>query len=316
QQFYLVYSLKCCCMKRTIALARCGILLIFFLSITTFAFSQNNFRVSGKVTDDTGKPVSGATVQVKGTTIATATTTDGTFALSIPSGKSVLIITSVGLAEQEIEVNDRTEIVIAMSMGIVTSLQDVVVIGYGTQKKKNVTAAVSNFNASNLDERPVLRLDQAMVGQMAGVTVKQTSGALGRGISVQVRGTGSITAGNEPLYVVDGFPLATAAPNVSGGFSLGNPLDNINPNDIESVQVLKDAAAASIYGSRAANGVVIITTKKGKSGKVKVDFNTYVGYMEANRKMDMLSADEWVDRSKEIINAQWEASGAGRTASQ
>jgi TonB-linked SusC/RagA family outer membrane protein len=255
-------------------------------------------------------------VQVKGTTIATATTTDGTFALSIPSGKSVLVITSVGLAEQEIEVNDRAEIVIAMSMGIVTSLQDVVVIGYGTQKKKNVTAAVSNFNASNLDERPVLRLDQAMVGQMAGVTVKQTSGALGRGISVQVRGTGSITAGNEPLYVVDGFPLATAAPNVSGGFSLGNPLDNINPNDIESVQVLKDAAAASIYGSRAANGVVIITTKKGKSGKVKVDFNTYVGYMEANRKMDMLSADEWVDRSKEIINAQWEASGAGRTASQ
>ena len=151
---------------------------------------------------------------------------------------------------------------------------------------------------------------------MAGVTVKQTSGALGRGVSIQVRGTGSITAGNEPLYVLDGFPFATAAPNQSGGFATGNPLDNINPNDIESIQVLKDASAAAIYGSRAANGVVLITTKKGKSGKPKIDFNSYVGYMERSRKLDMLSPAEWVDRAKEIINAQWVASAAGRTASQ
>jgi TonB-linked SusC/RagA family outer membrane protein len=195
-------------------------------------------------------------------------------------------------------------------------LEDVVVVGYGTQKRKNVTAAVSNFNAEKLEERPVQRVDQALVGQMAGVTVKQTTGALNKGISIQVRGTGSITAGNEPLYVLDGFPLATAAPNSSGSFATGNPLDNINPNDLESVQVLKDAAAAAIYGSRAANGVVIITTKKGKRGRTKINLNSYVGYMEQSRKLDMLSAEEWVDRSKEIINATWVASGTGRTASQ
>ncbi|RYZ29555.1 MAG: TonB-dependent receptor, partial [Chitinophagaceae bacterium] len=192
----------------------------------------------------------------------------------------------------------------------------IVVIGYGTQKRRNVTSAVSNFDARALSERPVGRVDQALVGQMAGVTVKQTTGALGKGMSVQVRGSGSITAGNEPLYVIDGFPLATAAPNGSGNFSLGNPLDNINPNDIESIQVLKDAAAAAIYGSRASNGVVLITTKRGRSGKPAITLNAYTGYMERSRKLDMLNAEEWIDRSTEIINAQWVASGPGRTASQ
>ena len=122
-------------MKRKTVLARCGILLTLFLSITTFAFSQNNFRVSGKVTDDTGKPVSGASVVVKGTTIATATTTEGTFALNAPSGKSVLVVTSIGFAELEVAINDRAELTIGMTT-LATSLQDVVVVGYGTQKKE------------------------------------------------------------------------------------------------------------------------------------------------------------------------------------
>ncbi|MCH5685401.1 TonB-dependent receptor plug domain-containing protein [Niabella sp. W65] len=150
---------------------------------------------------------------------------------------------------------------------ILTSTQqqmsEVVVIGYGTQKKRNVTGAVSTLNA-NFEERPVQRVDQALVGQLSGVRVRQTTGALGKGLSVQVRGTSSISAGNEPLYVIDGFPLTPAAPNASGNYANGNPLDNINPNDIESIQVLKDAASAAIYGSRAGNGVVLITTKKVK----------------------------------------------------
>jgi TonB-dependent SusC/RagA subfamily outer membrane receptor len=142
---------------------------------------------------------------------------------------------------------------------------------------------------------------------MAGVAVKQTSGALGKGFSVQVRGSGSISAGNEPLYVIDGFPLATAAPNGAGNYANGNPLDNINPNDIENIQVLKDAAAAAIYGSRAANGVVLITTKRGKTGKPKIDFNSYVGYTERTRKLDMLSPTEWIDRFTEMVNARYVA---------
>jgi TonB-linked SusC/RagA family outer membrane protein len=172
------------------------------------------------------------------------------------------------------------------------------------------------FNAENLDERPVSRVDQAMVGQMAGVSVKQTTGSPGKGLSVQIRGTGSISAGNEPLYVIDGFPLAGANPNGSGNYASGNPLDNINPNDIESIQVLKDASSAAIYGSRAANGVVLITTKMGRSGKPRINFNAYGGYDERSKKLDMLTGEEWAERAAEMINAQWVASGTGRSASQ
>lgn len=297
------------------AIMRRWAMLSLLLGLTLVGFSQTNFKVTGKVSDESGKPIQGATIQVKGSNIGTATNQDGVFVIQAPSSTSILVISSVGFAEKEMAIEGRAEITISLT-NVAASLQDVVVVGYGTQKKKTVTAALTSFDAKNLDERPVLRLDQAMVGQMAGVLVKQTSGALGKGMSIQVRGVGSITAGNEPLYVIDGFPLASAAPNGSGNFAVGNPLDNMNPNDIESVQVLKDAAAASIYGSRAANGVVLITTKRGRSGKPQISVNSYVGYMERSRKLDMLSAEEWVDRAKEIINSTWVASGAGRTASQ
>ena len=173
---------------------------------------------------------------------------------------------------------------------------------------------MATFNTENLDEHPVPRVDQAMVGQMAGVRVKQTSGLPGRGFSVQVRGTGSIGANNEPLYVIDGFPLEVSRQNDNGGFSTGNPLDNLNPNDIESIQVLKDASAAAIYGSRGSNGVVLITTKKGRTGKAVISFNAYAGYNERVRKLDMLDAEGWIDRSIDIINTNWVKSGPGRTA--
>lgn len=301
-------------MKRKIIWARYAVLMAFMLLTSLLSYSQN-FKVTGKITDDSGKPLQGATVQVKGTKIATATTADGSFTLTAPSGNAVLVITSIGFTEQEIAINNRSEIIISMA-SLASSLSDVVVVGYGTQKKRNVTGAVATFNAANLDERPVLRVDQALVGQLAGVSVKQTSGGLGKGFQVQVRGTGSISAGNEPLYVIDGFPLATATVNGDGVFSTGNPLDNIDPNDIETIQVLKDAASAAIYGSRAANGVVLITTKKGKAGKAQINVNSYVGYIERSRKLDMLKSEEWIDRAVEIINSQWVASGAGRLATQ
>ena len=292
-------------MKRKTALARGGILLILFFSITTFAFSQNNFRVSGKVIDETGKPVSGATVTVKGTSIATATTTDGLFALNVPSGKSVLVVSSVGFTEMEVAVNDRTDISVSLA-NLATSLQDVVVVGYGTQKKRSVTGAVSKLKNENFDERPIVRVDQALVGQLAGVTVKQTYGIPGKGFSIQVRGTGSISGGNEPLYVLDGFPLSVNSSNSANGtFTTGNPLDNINPNDIESIEVLKDAAAAAIYGSRASNGVVMITTKRGQTGKPKITFNAYGGYNQASKKLEMMNGDQWIAQATEVINATY-----------
>ena len=271
--------------------------------------------LTGKITDEAGNGLPGVTVTVKGTSLSTISKSDGTYVIEIPSRKGALIFSSVGYESQEISIGNKASINLSMEISQ-KSLEDVVVIGYGTQKKRNVTGAVATYDAKNLDERPVLRVDQALVGQLAGVIVKQTSGGLGKGFEIQIRGTGSISAGNEPLYVLDGFPLATATTNGSGGFSTGNPLDNIDPNDIESIQVLKDAASAAIYGSRAANGVVLITTKKGRRGKPQISFNTYVGYLERSRKLDMLSSTEWIDRAKEIINAQWEASGAGRSASQ
>ncbi len=300
----------------------CVFITLFLLGLLVSpfsSFSQNSKTlVTGKVTDQSGNPLEGATVQVKNGTEKTATKVDGSFSLNVPV-KATLVISSIGFLDQEAGTANRTNFTVVLQKST-NNLDEVVVVGYGTQKKRNVTGAVSNFDAKNLDERPILRVDQALVGQMAGVTVKQTSGGLGKGFSVQVRGTGSITAGSEPLYVVDGFPLATAAPNGSGGYGQGNPLDNINPNDIESIQVLKDAAAASIYGSRAANGVVLITTKKGQNGKAKIILNSYVGYIERSRKLDMLNADEWIARSKEMIDAQWVASspsaGPARTGSQ
>ncbi|MBD0293897.1 MAG: TonB-dependent receptor plug domain-containing protein, partial [Flavisolibacter sp.] len=280
------------------------IMVSFLVILSTYGFAQSPFPVVGKVTNTEGQPLSGVTVQVKGSNVSTVSNANGTYQINVPSPDAELVFSSVGFVQQEAKVNSRGQINIFMAPQV-ASMENVVVIGYGTQKRRNVTAAVSNFNAENLEQRPLTRVDQALVGQMAGVQVRQTTGTPGRAFSIQVRGSGSITAGNEPLYVIDGFPLATAAPNAAGNFSTGNPLDNINPNDIESIQVLKDAAAAAIYGSRAANGVVLITTKKGRSGKPKVSLNSYSGYNAASRKLDMLNGPEWIDRAIEMINAAY-----------
>jgi TonB-linked SusC/RagA family outer membrane protein len=290
---------------------------VFFLFTFFNATAQNetgSISVTGKITDEKDNGVPGATVLVKGAARSTTAKVDGTFSINVVTGKETLVISSVGFTTQEFPLNGQTSVTIQLASAKSTTLDDVVVIGYGTQKKRNVTAATVSFDASRLDERPVTRVDQALVGQMAGVAVKQTSGALGKGFSVQVRGTGSISAGNEPLYVVDGFPLAPAAPNAAGNYASGNPLDNMNPNDIENIQVLKDAAAAAIYGSRAANGVVIITTKRGKSGKAKIEYSGNVGYVERAKKLDMLNAEEWIDRATEMINARYVAEYGNRGA--
>lgn len=254
-------------------------------------------RITGQVSDANDKEtLPGVSVTVRGTTTGTATDTEGKFTITASPGQ-VLVFRYIGYNDQQVTVGTNPVINVQMSSST-RSLEEVVVIGYGTQKKGSLTGAVATFNADNLEERPVQRVDQAMVGQMAGVNVKQTTGSPGKGMSVQVRGTGSISAGNEPLYVIDGFPLAPSAPNGSGNYASGNPLDNINPNDIESIQVLKDASSAAIYGSRASNGVVLITTRRGKSGKPKITFNAYGGTVERSKKLDMLTGEEWIDRAR------------------
>jgi TonB-linked SusC/RagA family outer membrane protein len=267
--------------------------------------AMNVFAVKGKVTDETG-PLPGVNIRLKGAQ-ATGTTTDanGNYSLSIPDGTGVLEFSFVGYATQEVAVGGRSVINVSLQPNS-KSLNEVVVIGYGTQKASNVTGAVATLKNENLDERPITRVDQALVGQLAGVTVKETSGLPGKAFSIQVRGSGSISAGNEPLYVIDGFPLTNNSTNTANGsYTGGNPLDNINPDDIESIQVLKDAAAAAIYGSRASNGVVLITTKHGKAGKTKITFNNSVGYNQASKQLQMLDGDQWIARATEMINAAY-----------
>lgn len=292
-------------------------LFLCLLCFSSVINAQNSpLAVTGKITDQNAKELEGATVQVKGSTVSTVTTRGGNFQLTVPGSNSSLIISSVGFVTQEIAVNGRAEIQISLSAET-KGLDEVIVIGYGTQKRKSVTGAVSSFDARQLDERPIQRIDQALVGQLAGVTVKQTTGVPGKAFSVQVRGSGSISGGNEPLYVLDGFPLTVNSSNATNGsFSTGNPLDNINPNDIENIQVLKDAAAAAIYGSRASNGVVLITTKRGQTGKPKINLNAYGGFNQAAKKLQMMNGDQWIEHATEIINAQYVAKygAAGATA--
>ncbi len=282
-----------------------AILLVLSLLFFSTNLKAQNTTITGKVTDENGKGLAGVTVQVKGTTTATSTSDDGSFRLSGVSGTGVLVFSYVGYEPREVSINNQSLVNLSLSPDAKIG-EEVVVIGYGTQKKKNATGALSKLKNENFEERAITRVDQALVGQLAGVTVKQNTGIPGKAFSIQVRGSGSISGGNEPLYVLDGFPLSVNSSNTGNGtFTTGNPLDNINPNDIESIEVLKDAAAAAIYGSRASNGVVMITTKRGRLGKPRITFNTYFGYNDAAKKLEMMNGQQWIDQATEFINAAY-----------
>ena len=278
------------------------------------AFAQH-IDVQGKVLDENGKGLAGATVHVKGGLSTTTTTTDGFFSIRVTPGKDVLLISNVGYEQQEVKVSGTGLLAVTLTASK-KSIDDVVVIGYGTQKQKNITGSVTSFDTRTIAEKPIARIDQAMIGQMPGVQVRQQTGVPGAGFSILIRGAGSISAGTEPLYVLDGFPLDVNGQNTAGGFSNGNPLNNLNPDDIESIEVLKDAAAGAIYGSRAANGVVLITTKRGQIGKSRVTINANAGISQTARKLDVLNAQEWINEATELENYKWVNSGTGRTADQ
>jgi TonB-dependent starch-binding outer membrane protein SusC len=266
--------------KKRIVQRNVCIILLLLLTVQ-YSFSQNNFKVTGKITDETGKPVPGTTVQVKGTALATATNTDGSYSLTAPSGTSTLVITSVGFAEQEVAISNKSIVNISLA-NTTASLEDVVVIGYATVKKKDVTGSVAGINQKDIRSRPVDNALQAMQGKVAGVdiTSNERPGQVG---SINIRGVRSLTASNSPLFVVDGIPLTT------GG------IEYLNPNDIETIDVLKDASATAIFGSRGANGVVIVTTKQGKAGKVQVNLYNAVTFETIRDWAPIMSASEYID---------------------
>lgn len=268
---------------------------------------QTGNTVKGVVKDSNGDPIIGANVTIKGKTIGTITDMDGQFTLDAPAD-AVLQITFIGYIPQEVKVNNRTNLKVIMEEDAIT-LNEVVAIGYGTVKKSDLTGAVSTIKSKDFNQGINTNVQQLFQGKIAGARVIQNSGEPGGGISMTIRGASSINAGTQPLYVIDGIPMDNASVVSGGGnlfsgsFTPRSPLGVLNPNDIESIEVLKDASASAIYGARAANGVVLITTKTGKEGKIRIDYDASVGIQNPSYKYDLLSPQEYMNAVNAIIDA-------------
>lgn len=272
------------------------------LFISLFALAQDKV-ITGKVLDTRdGSPVAGANVSVKGTARITQTGSDGTFSITISGSATTLIISSVGFTTQEVDIAGKSTVDISLVSGS-TDLGDVVVVGYGTQRKKEVTGAISKVTSEQLNAIPVPSFEAALQGKAPGVQVLQGNGLAGSGAVIRIRGVGSISAGGDPLYVIDGIPIVSD-PFLRGdnGGMNQNPLASINPADIESIEILKDAGAAGIYGSRGANGVILITTKRGKTGKASFNYSNKLGFTSAAGKPSFLNNTEWLQINQEAWN--------------
>jgi len=270
---------------------------VLFMGLLLACFSlpaMAQISISGTVTDNSG-PMPGVNIVVKGTTIGAVTDVNGKYTISAPNRDAVLEFTFVGYTTQDLLVGDRRTIDVKMEESA-AQLEEVVVVGYGTQRKSDLTGAVATVSVERLQDRPVLNFGEALVGQMAGVHIQQITGMPGgEGLSVRVRGTASITQSGSPLYVIDGFPMESG----------GNAFRMISPQDIESIQVLKDASSTAIYGSRGANGVVIITTKRGKVGKPQVSVSAQIGIQQREKKIEMMNRDQYVEWLKDGRNQAW-----------
>jgi iron complex outermembrane receptor protein len=273
------------------------VLALSFASLHT-AIAQN-ISVSGKVVDARGEGIPGASVQVKGTTKGTQTNMDGAFQIADVPSNGTLVFSFVGMNTQEVAIGGRSVVNVTL-LDDAKALEEVVVVGYGTVKKKDATGAVSAIGTKDFNKGVISSPEQLMQGRVAGVAITQNNGEPGGGINVRIRGTSSIRAGNGPLFVVDGVPLSgdnVTGDGPSGGLgssSARNPLNFLNPDDIASIDILKDASATAIYGARGAQGVVFITTKKGRKGKGALDYSFQTGVSTISKRFDLLSADEFI----------------------
>lgn len=269
--------------------------LVLFLLVAGAASIFAQRTVVGKVTDAKGEGLIGASILAKGSTRGTVTDIDGAFSLSVPENTQILVVSYTGFKTQEVTLGASNALEVKMESDAI-GLDETVVIGYGTQSNRNRISSISTVNPESIHNNPLLGPQQLLQGTASGVQMTNTSGVLGSAAAIRIRGVSSINAGGNPLFVVDGVPLndgsSGALSSAAGGTAL-NPLADINPNDIESMTVLKDAGASAIYGSRAANGVVLITTKKGKAGSNKVNLEYYTGFSKPTYTLDMMNADEY-----------------------
>lgn len=273
--------------------------LLLLLSIQIFAQDRT---ISGKVTSsEDGLGIPGASVAIKGTTRGTATDVDGNYKITV-SGSAVLTITSVGYLSQDVTIGTRAQIDVTLAADT-KSLKEVVVVGYGTQKKSQMTGAISSVGAKQIQELPITNARQALQGRAAGVDVVQPGSKPGAGPQIRIRGRRSFNASNDPLYVVDGIPLSSG-------------IDDINPNDIVSMEVLKDASATAIYGSRGANGVVIITTKRGKAGSTVVSVDSYYGFNQELGTIEVMNGAQFAEYKRESRRAVGQYTLGAATAAE
>jgi TonB-dependent starch-binding outer membrane protein SusC len=281
-------------MKRVLRL-----IVVALLLPLSVAWAQDR-TVTGKVTSqDDGSGLPGVNVTLKGTAVGTVTDANGNFSLSVP-GTGSLVFSFIGYTSQEVQLGASSVIDIQLLVDV-TQLAEVVVTGYAIVEKRSVAGSISSVKGAAIENLPMQSFDRALQGRAAGVLVQSNNGIPGGAVNVRIRGTGSINASNDPLYIVDGVQL-NSTDNAS--YTQSNPLAFLNPNDIESIEVLKDAATAAVYGAQAANGVVLITTKKGRQGKAKFTFNYFTGVAEPLKFLDVLSSPEWYQLRKEAyLNA-------------
>ena len=293
---------------------------IFQINAKTYSLNSNisliieniniqQTTITGKVTDEAGIPLPGASVLVKGTNTGASTDFDGNFSINVSGNATTLVFSYIGFVTQEASIVGKTTIDIVL-VADNTSLDEVVVVGYGTQLKRDLVGAISTVQSDELVLSSTPSVGQALQGRVAGLQITQNSAQPGGGLDIQIRGRGSINANNQPLYVVDGFPLNTeeflqpGSGNVYDG-GTQNVLNSFNPNDIESITVLKDASSTAIYGSRAANGVVLITTKKGRSGQAQVSYSTSFSFQNYDDDYDVLELPEWMQLRNDAAYENW-----------
>ena len=273
-------------------------LMVIFLVNTALSQSRT---ISGKVLsaeDGTGLPA--VNVILKGTTTGSVTDADGNYRLQVPQDGGTLVYSFIGLLTQEVEIGNQSVIDVRMTADV-TELSEVIVVGYGTQIKRDLTGNIAKVSGKDIESVPLNSIESTLQGRTAGVFIQQGSGKPGQAIKMRVRGSSSVTASNQPLFVVDGVPITTSNVSITNNQPT-NPLSDINFNDVESIQVLKDASAAAIYGSRGANGVVIITTKSGQSGKTKFNVDLSTGISRPTNKRDWLTGPQYNELFDEAYN--------------
>lgn len=277
------------------AVVLCTVLLLSLIS-----YSQDKV-ITGKVTDTKdGAGVAGVTVSVKGTTKGSSTTADGSFSVSVPASATTLVFSSVGYTTQEVSIEGKTTVNVSLVVNN-AALGEIVVVAYGTRRKTDLTGAVTSVTSKDFQKGNINSSEQLLVGKVAGLQITTGGGSAGGGSTIRIRGGASLNASNDPLIVIDGVPVEG-----NGLPGSANLLNTINPNDIESISVLKDASATALYGSRASNGVLIITTKKGAKGKVKFNYNTQLSIASVTKKVDVLNGDQ----IRSIINDNAAATGS------